>query len=167
MIDISDNISEFEYYNGESVVGKGICGAVIKTNRLTEWKQLIKFTLEDEVYILDLFGRSEDTIVVSLDWEFFSNNELVELADKFGLVVKESSVLKGEGKTDYFRLVALINGKECFMKLAVKKVKSSNSYFFTFFNYDDGESRRSPVLYIFRISKVTLSGVLFEKMSKF
>lgn len=164
IVTIIKEYNEYNYYDGDRVVGKSAVEKIIETPILREWKQLISFNIEGKhEIIIELFGKYEKTIVKRLNWVNFTNDELMEFGSLFKLRINEAVTIKKEGKKDYlFATINLDENTHFVAELAIKRIVGSDKYAVVIFNFNDGESRKSPQLYVHRILEVEVAN-RFEK----
>ncbi len=152
---INEEIQKFDYYDQDSRYGEADIRKLIETPRRKDWvKQLIGIRLKNNEYVLiNLIGDSE-TIVSGLYWQNFSNTELIQIAEKFDLRIEKIESIENKNNlvldidNDNFQSAA---------NIAFRSITEKEACVLVIFNFDDGESRRSPQLYVHGIWEVELS----------
>jgi hypothetical protein len=163
IISIVSQIGNYEVYFQDNIIATCNTKEIINTPVLNEWKQIIGFSLGNNEYVkMDLFGKSENTVKRRIYWENFTNDEVNVLSDIFNLNIYESKKIREEGKINFNAAKINLNNKESTAELVFKKSTINGKSLIVIFYYDDGESRRSPKLYIHGIWEVELSKE-FEK----
>jgi len=151
-ITIIEEIKTFQYVKKNGTACNTEIKRLLNGNeemRDYSFETLIGIRNKDEEIIIGIYGQFPDVLIRRIYWENFNYDEIKVLSEIFKLYFNNNSNYPSASlESEESKLMAT---------LAIKKSHSSNNYFLVIYHFDDGESRRSPQLYVHGIWKVELS----------
>jgi hypothetical protein len=153
-IKIVNKIEKFEFIIRVWTSIKGRVGFLLNTgNEKSTYKQfdaLIRIKNKDEDITIGLYGDFPENYYTNISWRSLEEQIVEQIIDTFQLS-KEYSI-----KGNPFAII-LIDDKVFSPNMVIKKSHVTNNYFIIVYHFDDGESRKSPELYVHGIWEVELS----------
>jgi hypothetical protein len=152
-IKIINKIDKFEFIIRVWTSIKGRVGFLLNTgNEKSTYQQfdaLIRIKNKDEDITIGIYGDFPEVITKRIYWENFTYNEIEKFCKDFILYFDED--------VNYPSASLELGKDKLIATLSIKKSELTESYFIIVYHFDDGESRRSPELYVHGIWEVEFS----------
>lgn len=148
MFSILEEIKNYSIYKGSILDSNAETKKTVIIPIQTEWKQLISFNYKESIIFIDLHNLDKSSIIKTVDYDYFNNSEISSLANKFNLVVSESSLYKSEGKTNYLKAgISDTQGEFKLISILEHKI-NNNTKTIILYRIDSGDSRYNSSLYV-------------------